>query len=62
MQRKIKMSMKEKKVKTKEEAKAFFHKVIEDKKAMIACIERDGDIKAEAKRRGIELVNPISVL
>ena len=54
--------MKEKKVKTKEEAKAFFHKIIEDKKAMIACIERDGDIKAEAKRRGIELVNPISVL
>lgn len=56
------MSMKKNKVKTKEEARAFFHKIIEDKKAMIACIENNGDIKVEAKKLGIELANPLSVL
>lgn len=62
MQPKTKMSMKKNKVKKKEEARDFFHKIIENKKAMIACIENDGDIKVEAKKRRIELANPLSVL
>lgn len=50
-----------KKIKTKEEAKAFFQKIIDDKNAMIDCIENGGDMKALIKNRGIEIVKPLSV-
>ena len=49
-----------KKIKTKEDARAFFQKIIDDKKAMIACIERGGDLRQVAKERGIKLYNPLS--
>ena len=50
-----------KKIKTKEEARAFFQKIIDDKNAMIDCIENGGDMKALIKNRGIEIVKPLSV-
>ena len=50
-----------KKIKTKEEAKSFFQKIIDDKNAMIDCIENGGDMKALIKNRGIEIVKPLSV-
>ncbi len=50
-----------KKIKTKEEAKAFFQKIIDDKNAMIDCIENGGDMKALIKSRGIEIAKPLSV-
>ena len=50
-----------KKIKTKEEAKAFFQKIIDDKNAMIDCIENGGDMKTLIKNRGIEIAKPILV-
>lgn len=50
-----------KKIKTKEEAKALFQKIIDDKNAMIDCIENGGDMKALIKSRGIEIAKPLSV-
>lgn len=50
-----------KNIKTKEEAKSFFQKIIDDKNAMIDCIENGGDMKALIKNRGIEIVKPLSV-
>ncbi len=50
-----------KKIKTKEEARAFFQKIIDDKNAMIDCIENGGDMKALIKNRGIEIVKPLSL-
>lgn len=50
-----------KKIKTKEEARAFFQKIIDDKNAMIDCIENRGDMKTLIKNRGIEIAKPISV-
>jgi hypothetical protein len=50
-----------KKIKTKEEAKAFFQKIIDDKNAMIDCIENGGDMKTLIKNRGIEIAKPVLI-
>ena len=50
-----------KKIKTKEEAKAFFQKIIDDKNAMIDCIENGGDMKKKNKNRGIEIAKPVLI-
>ena len=53
--------MRKKRITTKEEAEAFFRKIIDDKNAMIACIENGGDIQKLIKDREIEIVKPLSV-
>ena len=53
--------MRRKRITTKEEAEAFFRKIIDDKNAMIACIESGGDIQKLVKDREIEIVKPLSV-
>lgn len=53
--------MRKKRIQTKEEAIAFFRKIIDDKNAMIACIENGGDIQKLIKDREIEIVKPLSV-
>jgi hypothetical protein len=53
--------MRKKRITTKEEAEAFFRKIIDDKNAMIACIESGGDLETLIKDREIEIVKPLSV-
>ncbi len=52
--------MRKKRITTKEEAEAFFRKIIDDKNAMIACIENGGDLETLIKDREIEIVKPLS--
>lgn len=53
--------MKKKQIKTKEEARAFFQKIIDDKNAIIACIENGGDLKTLIADLENENTKPISV-
>ena len=54
-------TMKKKQIKTKEEARAFFQKIIDDKNAIIACIENGGDLKTLTDNLANENTNPVSV-
>ena len=44
---------------TKETAKAFFQKMIDDKKAIVECIKEGGDINKVADERGFEIARTL---
>lgn len=43
----------------KEQSKNIFQQMLEDKQAIRRCIQRSGDLKELAKKRGIRFANPI---
>ena len=44
---------------TKEQPKNIFRQMLEDKKAIRRCIQKSGDLKELAKKRGIKFANPL---
>lgn len=44
----------------KVETKSFFQKLLEDKRAIRECIQKNGDLKKLAKDRDIKFATPVS--
>ena len=44
----------------KVETKSFFQKLLEDKRAIRECIQKNGDLKKLAKERDIKFETPVS--
>ena len=44
----------------KVETKSFFHKLLEAKRAIRECIQKNGDLKKLAKERDIKFATPVS--
>ena len=44
----------------KVETKSFFQKLLEDKRAIRECIQKNGDLKKLAKKRDIKFATPVS--
>lgn len=43
-----------------EKPKNLFQKILEDKRAIRECIQKNGDLKKVAKERGIKFATPVS--
>ena len=44
----------------KVDTKSFFQKLLEDKRAIRECIQKNGDLKKLAKERDIKFATPVS--